>query len=778
MRRRTIFQIGVFLTLTFALIAVAVERGLTERPRTPVAESPPNRPLVESVLPLDPAYEEAALALRARECDTARDLLPEPSRAAREATGGSFTEAEPFRHLAQGLYAHACEDLTGAVRSLEAAADPGGRLEDWRLLVLAEAARAIGRPEAAREALATLLADYRESPLWERALLDAAEAALHPDGTAAIGRASRPEEALQLVRWSREQNDLEPVTIARLETLAWELGTARGNLTARVAAARRLLVHAPMTAANLEVAELFRRPDGTIPWSTILTAAELVDRAETLLRADLVTAALDTLAQVRPAERAFDWKVLSARALTAKGEADEALDLLDTASPVDEGEATRLAWERSRASASLASALRGGKALSATERARMAEAERQYLTTVVRLGSDRSLALAALDRLFSDYAEADDFNRATGALRLLRRFDPGDTTGVSYLWNLGWEAYQSRNYSGAIGYWTELVEIYPETRTARAGRYWTGRAFEVLGERDRARQVFAEVAEGPNDFYRKHARERLGGAVPADGGLDVPPPAPWPIDPALVRARLLSDLGLDEMAETEMAATLARRDTASDAGRRDASVDQRASEALRGLILARQGKRRASIPHLRRAFPALGGPHQASVTEEAQRLYYPVAFEEAVFESSRISNLPPHLVFGVIREESAFDITARSHVGATGLMQLMPATGKEVAGRLGLPFSRERLNDPAYNVRLGTTYLAQLMRMFDGTEELALAGYNGGPYRMKRLWREAQAGSGDAEMDYFLEALPVPESRDYVKRVMLFSGNYRDLYGL
>jgi soluble lytic murein transglycosylase len=93
---------------------------------------------------------------------------------------------------------------------------------------------------------------------------------------------------------------------------------------------------------------------------------------------------------------------------------------------------------------------------------------------------------------------------------------------------------------------------------------------------------------------------------------------------------------------------------------------------------------------------------------------------------------------------------------------------------------RERLDDPEYNVRLGTTYLAQVLDMFDGTEELALAGYNGGPYRMKRLWREAQErGGGDrAEMDYFIESLPVPESRDYAKRVLLFAGNYRDLYGL
>lgn len=137
--------------------------------------------------------------------------------------------------------------------------------------------------------------------------------------------------------------------------------------------------------------------------------------------------------------------------------------------------------------------------------------------------------------------------------------------------------------------------------------------------------------------------------------------------------------------------------------------------------------------------------------------------------------MPNHLVFGIIREESAFDVTALSRVGARGLMQLMPGTGREVAGKLGLGYSDARLDEPGYNVRLGATYLGELLRMFDGRTELALAGYNGGPYRMKRLWREA---GPRPEMDFFLESLPVEESRNYVKRVLVFSDSYEQMYGM
>ncbi|MGD2116130.1 MAG: lytic transglycosylase domain-containing protein, partial [Acidobacteriota bacterium] len=205
------------------------------------------------------------------------------------------------------------------------------------------------------------------------------------------------------------------------------------------------------------------------------------------------------------------------------------------------------------------------------------------------------------------------------------------------------------------------------------------------------------------------------------------------------------------------------------------TLDPAAVDALTGLGLARQGRRRAAIPHLRRAFPALGGPHQDVAPLEARRLYYPVDFAAAVDAAAESSGLPHHLVYGMIREESAFDVTALSHAGARGLMQLMPATGREVARRLGLPFTTARLEEPAFNIRLGAAYFARVLEMFDGEVELALAGYNGGPYRLKRLWR--RAGSG-AEIDYFTEALPIEESKGYVKRVILFANSYRELYGM
>jgi soluble lytic murein transglycosylase len=239
---------------------------------------------------------------------------------------------------------------------------------------------------------------------------------------------------------------------------------------------------------------------------------------------------------------------------------------------------------------------------------------------------------------------------------------------------------------------------------------------------------------------------------------------PWPRHDDFERARWLSDVGLDALALDELEATVGVGD--------GSPLRRRAALALEARILARAGDRRESIRRIREAFPALGGPLQATVPAAALRLYYPLAHGETIRDQALSRGLEPHLVVGMVRQESGFDAGATSRAGARGLLQLMPATGREVAHRIGLSWSTGKLSEPAYNLALGTAYFQQVLDMFDGNVELALAGYNGGPYRIKRLWRKAPAG----EQDRFLEGLPVPESRIYVKRILLLSDSYRQLY--
>ncbi|HMB53449.1 MAG TPA: transglycosylase SLT domain-containing protein [Thermoanaerobaculia bacterium] len=707
-------------------------------------------------LPLAEPLAGPAAALRRGDCAAA---LAGAAAAVDRAPDASTAS---FHTLVEGLYAHACEDLARAEVRLMAATTTGP-LEDWRLLVLADAAAARGHATAAASALDRLVAEHPGSPLRPRALMRAGRLAWDQ------GDAAR---ALAVVDTARREG-LAGDEAEGLDLLAWEIALASGDRARLAAAGRRLLVHHPLRASELQVSDLFapRTSTGaagasTVDWAALLTTEELKTRASRLLAADLPDAAKTALAAVAASERDLAWRLLAAEALTAAGDGVAALSALDAVTTATPAEQAQVAWRRAMAGFEAARVRRGRTPLPSAERDRLRAAARRELAAAGGQRADLVLARRALGRLFRELWEERRVDEGLALLARLREIDPQDLTGTRALWEAGWADFERRNPSGAIGYWSELVALYPESAYSRNARYWTGRAHERLGNVSRAHEIYREVVAGEvHDFYTRYAEERLGAAAPRrdDTALAEDRGIPWPRHPELDRARLLTDLGLDALAESELTAVTARGD--------GGSYRQRAASALDALVLARRGDRRTSISRIHDAYPALGGPLQGTVPAEALRLYYPLVHGESIGDQSRARDLSPFLVAGMVRQESAFDVDAISHAGARGLLQLMPATSREMAGKLGLPWSRERLADPDFNLTVGTAYFRQVLTMFDGDVEMALAGYNGGPYRIKRL---ARGGTG--ERDVFFEGLPVPESRLYVKRILMLSDGYRQLY--
>jgi len=126
------------------------------------------------------------------------------------------------------------------------------------------------------------------------------------------------------------------------------------------------------------------------------------------------------------------------------------------------------------------------------------------------------------------------------------------------------------------------------------------------------------------------------------------------------------------------------------------------------------------------------------------------------------------LAHAIVRQESAFNPRAVSHAGARGLMQLMPGTARLVARETEAAYQPRRLtDDPAYNARLGSTYLAWQIRDFDGYLPMAIAAYNAGPHRVKR-WIEAHGDPRNGTVDAvdWVERIPFSETRNYVQRVL------------
>ncbi len=159
-----------------------------------------------------------------------------------------------------------------------------------------------------------------------------------------------------------------------------------------------------------------------------------------------------------------------------------------------------------------------------------------------------------------------------------------------------------------------------------------------------------------------------------------------------------------------------------------------------------------------------------NVADMKQR--YPTPFRRELLAKAREVGLDAAYVYGLIRQESRFIMDARSSVGASGLMQIMPATARWTAGKLGLTYKQEQITDPALNLTLGTQYLKLVLDDFGGSQAMAAAAYNAGPSRPRR-WREGTAVDAAA----WAESIPFNETRDYVKKVLTNAVVYTTLLG-
>ncbi len=134
--------------------------------------------------------------------------------------------------------------------------------------------------------------------------------------------------------------------------------------------------------------------------------------------------------------------------------------------------------------------------------------------------------------------------------------------------------------------------------------------------------------------------------------------------------------------------------------------------------------------------------------------------------------------FAIARQESEFNTKIKSHVGARGVMQVMPATAKLIARRYKIKYSQKKLsNDPAYNVSLGAIYITERLREASGSYIKTIAGYNAGPGRVRQWVRKFGDPSRNVDPIDWIERIPFHETRTYVKKVLANMQVYRALLG-
>ncbi|MBI2187803.1 MAG: transglycosylase SLT domain-containing protein [Acidobacteria bacterium] len=387
---------------------------------------------------------------------------------------------------------------------------------------------------------------------------------------------------------------------------------------------------------------------------------------------------------------------------------------------------------------------------------------------------DSPWAEEALDDLAAHYIRQDDEPAADGVLReLMRRFPRGRYTDRA-AWRVGWRAYKQGEYGEAARTFEQAAAVFPRADYRPSWLYWAARSRDRLGSRDAATALYRIVAaDYLNSYYGRLAsavlRERRAPPVAPILRTDTAS-APAPVVPtdAVVRALVgleLYDAALDEV-------EYARKQWGDQPALQATAAWIRNRRGLQSGAAERFADVRGAITLMRRAYPHFMAAGGEQLPPEILRVIFPLDYWPLIRKYAQAHRLDPYLMAALISQESTFTPDIRSAANAVGLMQLIPATGRRYAAKLGIRFSTAVLTQPETNLRLGMRYFRDLMDRFGGAH-VALAAYNAGEHRVSR-WKAERPGF---EQDEFIDDIPFQETQNYVKRILGTADDYRRLYG-
>jgi soluble lytic murein transglycosylase len=318
---------------------------------------------------------------------------------------------------------------------------------------------------------------------------------------------------------------------------------------------------------------------------------------------------------------------------------------------------------------------------------------------------------------------------------------------TSLAWLAGSTAFYNLNRpTDAVTMFRAYANAAKSPQTRSKGYYWAGRAALQAGDAASANSYFTQAGVYPDQFYGQLALERLGRPIPAPATVERPVPISAAERAAfenrsVVRAvKALGQMGYWE--EQSKFARAIANEADSDADHYlAAELAQAIGRPDMGVMVGRRAVSSGLTGYGESAFPRVPVPSEAQYNWT--------------------------MVHAIARQESQFDKQIVSHAGARGLMQLMPGTAREQAGTLGMSYNPGALNDPSYNIMLGSGYFQRMLDYYGGSYPLAVAAYNAGPGNVNK-WIRA---NGDprvpgADMLRWIEQIPIFETRNYVQRVL------------
>jgi len=400
------------------------------------------------------------------------------------------------------------------------------------------------------------------------------------------------------------------------------------------------------------------------------------------------------------------------------------------------------------------------------------------------VGEAATFAIADMD------ARLGRFHKARKSLTGIMVRNPLTGNRARILWSLGWIHYREANYSEALRLFESLLQegVRGGIGEGRARiLYWAGRTSLKLGKPAKARLRFGELLRDyPINYYTSSLLDFIAfrgfsvKSLVAEASTER-----LASDAALVKAEGLARAGMRNAARkglgnylsSVLPEQLGRASQRSFAGSiRLAPINEPSSAQLERVSSLLQKLNRSGRARWLRGLQAAG---ELPPLSQGQRLVWlkeahPRPFWYSVRKWGKIHRVDPMLMYALIRQESQFNPRAISSADALGLMQIIPPTAAQIAGwlRLRNP-SRKSMLEPNLNIRLGSRYLAYLLKRYRGRVAHAIAAYNAGPNRVDR-WKRRH---GERPIDEWVEEIPFDETRDYVKRVLSGYIGYRTRYG-
>ena len=402
----------------------------------------------------------------------------------------------------------------------------------------------------------------------------------------------------------------------------------------------------------------------------------------------------------------------------------------------------------------------------------------------------------AAEMLFQAASVAERGTKLERAAKLWKQ-TAGDYPSSEYaqraLFLAGITRYRLANYAAAYTMFQDAVVQSTELGDRAAAYFWSGKSRQALGEADSAEADFQQaVALDPTGYYSERAQDVLQDVEPftppqeynfsfdmqaereeAEGWVvtvfdlpedtDLSGPGSLLSDPRFERGNEFWRLGLYEeaRAEFEDLRTSIESDPAS---------TFRLANHLIDLGLYRSG-----ILAIRRVLTLAGMDDAASLSAPPyfSHVRFGPYFKDLIIQASQTYNFHPLFLLSMVRQESLFEGFVRSSAGARGLMQIIPATGEEIAANLGWPpdFTSEDLYRPVINLTLGSDYINRQRGFLDGDVYAALAAYNGGPGNAA-AWKALVP----PDPDLFLEVIRFEETRNYIRGIYEIFTIYRELY--